>query len=276
MAITTLAGVINGLIPGYYRGKELFSMTGIAPFDIGSSWYNAGYPPAATPNTSGLSGQTVVSNPAGFIFPDPPSGNTYLAALVRCTNGSPTTAPQTSLYVIDRMWENSGLALNTTAAHTINSVAWPARDRNGSTNGDGVFFAAEVSGATTSFLGVTITISYTNSAGVAGRSASTSVTGLSNQGRFYIGTLDAGDVGIRSIQTATCSTASSTGTIHLVAFRVIALFDISQPTDMSVDTDAFSLGMPQLWNGTTLQTLSILSGTTGTDGGPMNVFFTQG
>lgn len=277
MAITTLDGVHNGLLPGIYRGKETATMLATGIFI--SSWYRPGYPPAATPYNpvlgSGMPGQEVNSHPSGFTFPDPVSGTTYLASVQRGYVSNPATATVSSTLLIDRMWQNSGIALNTTAAQTVDSVPWPARDQNGSRDGVGVFLGLEVSGT----MGVptpTVTVSYTNSSGAPGRTGSVTLITISAIGRFYFFSLAAGDVGVRSVQTITFS-ATTSGTVHLVAYRPICLLDNTSTMDVSVDEDAFSMAMPQLWNGTTIQTVSTSSGSSGgQDGDSMTMFFSQG
>jgi hypothetical protein len=117
--------------------------------------------------------------------------------------------------------------VTTITAQTINSVAWPARDKNGATSGDGVYIGLEVSTATGAGASV-ISISYTNSAGTAGRTgtavplyAATSIAGS-----FYVFALQAGDVGVRSVQTYTSTVSMTSGVVHLVAFRILAQVEL--------------------------------------------------
>src|SRR4051812_16106248 len=107
------------------------------------TWFGAGEPGPASSSIAGVGGETLSSTgsqPAGvpgqIPFFDPDGGkNAYLA---KWTMGS---GPATGGYAIlvDRLWQNSGLSATLTTAQTVNSVAWPARDNNGSTNGEGVF-----------------------------------------------------------------------------------------------------------------------------------------
>lgn len=273
MAITTLSGVRNGLLPTVHSVKEGATATTAGVFV--SSWYRTGYPPAAIANTSGLSGEVITSGSNGITFPNPVSGNTYLTAVKKGYLTNPATATMVSTMLIDRLWHNSGIALNTVASQTVNSPTWPARDINGSTNGDGVYIAVEVSN-TFGISQAGISIVYTNSQGVSGRFGGVTVTTLAAAGRIFFLNLNQEDVGVRSVQSVTVSN-STTGTIHLIAYRPIALLDPASTADASVDEDALSLGMPQLWNGTTLQTVSCLSAASGgEDGGLVSVHFSQG
>jgi hypothetical protein len=90
--------------------------------------------------------------------------------------------------------------------------------------------------------------------------------------------LQNGDVGVRSVQTLTLSTTWTGANFNLVAFRFVYLANNSIYNN-STDEDAVNLGLPQLWNGTTLQQLGASFGiATGNSavGGPWNVSFTQG
>jgi hypothetical protein len=77
--------------------------------------------------------------------------------------------------VFDLLWVNTGLTVTTTTAQTVNSVAFPARDIEGTANGDGVGLAILVTTATTNAAAVTtITASYTDNHGNSGRTATIS------------------------------------------------------------------------------------------------------
>lgn len=127
----------------------------------------------------------------------------------------------------DRLWHNSGIVVTTTTAQTINSVAWPARDKNGSTNGAGVYIGLEISTATGAGASV-ISISYTNQDGTAGKTGTATplYAASSIAGSFYRFNLAAGDTGVRSIQTYTSTVSMTSGVVHLVAYRVLASIEL--------------------------------------------------
>lgn len=214
MAITSLDLAIAG-----QRPVEMFSKAVTGTLVAGrpfSPFYLAGVPGAAVAPTPGLAGAALTAY-AGQIPVPPASGNTHLSYLQMTSS-----AQAGGLMLADRLWHNSGFTITAATAQTVNSVAWPARDKNGATLGDGVYLGVEVSTATGA--GVpTITVSYTNSAGVAGRTATNSVATVATSaaGTFYPIGLAAGDTGVRSVQTLTLSATWTSGTIHLVAYRPI-------------------------------------------------------
>lgn len=191
-------------------------------------WYVAGNPLASALSASGLSGATIdgTTKVGAIPFKDAGAGLTKMLAGYSGVSNQAGNA-----FLIDRMWDNSGIVVTTTTAQTINSVAWPARDAAGSTNGEDVLIALEVGTATTNAAAITgITVSYTNSAGTAGRVATLSANSggvgfplNAKVGTFCIFALQAGDTGVRSIQSITLGTSLVTGAVSLVAFRVLGV-----------------------------------------------------
>lgn len=243
MAITTMDGVLAGAEPPNFYYKAL-SGTLVAgrPF---SPFYTAGIPGPAVAPTPGLAGAALTSYGGQIPFTNPPSGFNYLARFV----GS-SSAQAGTLLLCDRLWHNSGITITSTAAQTVNSVTFPARDQNGATLGEGVILGVEVSGATGSGT-PTITVSYTNSDGVAGRTATNIVATAASSpiGTFYPLGLQAGDKGVRSIQSITLSATWTSGTIHLVAYRVLASLSLST-AGASEAVDALTSGMPVMYDNT--------------------------
>lgn len=214
MAITSVDLSIAGEKPLEEYAKAL-SGTLVAgrPF---SPFYLAGIPGAAAAPSPGLAGAALTTY-AGQIPVPAASGNTHLAYF---QGGS--SAQAGGLQLCDRLWHNSGFTITLATAQTVNSVAWPARDKNGSTNGAGVYLGVEVSAATGAGT-PTITVSYTNQDGTAGRTGTNldPTVATSAAGTFYRIGLQAGDTGVRSVQTLTLSATWTSGTIHLVAYRPI-------------------------------------------------------
>lgn len=264
MAITTLQGAIDGLAPITFCQKVGAQSAGALAF---SYWYSAGYPAPATANASGLAGAVCNSSTPGAIpFPTPPAGaNTYLGK-IGGGNYQERTIVGASFHLIDRLWHNSGLSPTLTTAQTVNSVAWPARDSNGTSNGEDVYIALELSTATGAGANVP-TISYTNSDGVAGRTATliSAYGATSRTGSWFVFGLQAGDVGVRSVQTYTNSVSMTSGNVHLVAFRVIHLpthTSCGQGGLLPASDDVLSGCMPRLFDGSCLMwTCTPTSGT---------------
>lgn len=219
MAITSLSGASAGMQYPYEYIKVGSTQTAGKPY---VHFYAAGFPAAATAPSPGMSGAALTTYTGQIPFVNPASGHTRLGRF-SCASGQAGI-----LMLCDRLWHNSGIDVTNTGAQTINSVAWPARDTNGSTNGAEVFVGLEVStvcGAATP----TITASYTNSAGTAGRTSTTLVATTSSApvGSFFPLGLQAGDVGVRSVQTITLSASWLSGVVHLVAFRILAVLELA-------------------------------------------------
>lgn len=277
MAITTLAGVISGLKPTLVTVKD----GGGAANGSGqyvTNWYGAGFPVAATANTSGLSGAALTANVTGqYPFNNPTSGNTYLASTRMCLDNAPFSTAISSKMFVDRLWHNSGIDATSTSAQTINSVTWPARDVDGSTNGKGVYIALEVS-STMGNAYPSVTLSYTNSDGTSGRTASNALGGRVNApvGMIFPFELQAGDVGVRSIQSITFGASWLSGTIHLIAYRPIVMFGLDLASYRSVSDDALTMAMPRLFDNTVLQLFSFANTNGSTGNGKLTLTYTQG
>lgn len=240
MAITTVDQLLAAMLPPVTFAKAVTpSLTAGRPFSL---FYLAGMPGASVAPTPGLAGAALASYAGQLPDPDPVSGkNTHLA---RFQGASTVTG---TLILADRLWHNSGLSLTSTAAQTINSVAWPARDANGTSNGSQVLIGLEVTTATGSGT-PTLTMNYTNSAGVAGRTGTNIFpTGATSAvGSFYPIGLGAADTGVRSIQSFTLSATWTSGAASLVAYREIARLELTSPTVPNA-IDAITSGMPRLY-----------------------------
>lgn len=244
MPILTVNEALAGMqYPRYFQKAVTPTLVSGRPQSL---WPLAGSPGAgaldATLNGVVLSGSSVQI--AGQIpFVDPGVGNTHLA---RFTGQASQPG---SLLLCDRIWHNGGINITLATAQAIVSPAWPSRDGNGAALGDGIILGLGVSVAT----GVgtpTITISYTNSANVAGRSAVNVIAALASSaiGAFYPIGLQAGDVGVRSVQSLTLSATWTSGTINLVAYRVLAVLDLTG-ANIPNAIDPITGGFPRMYNG---------------------------
>jgi hypothetical protein len=245
MAITTLDGALAGMQAMRTFAKAL-SGTVVAGRP-NSAWGTAGLPGAGSFSTS-LAGAALTST-GGLVngqIPhfDPVSGDAYLANLLASSNVAGT------LELCDRLWHNGGFTITSATAQTVNSAAFPARDVAGTTNGDGVLLGLEVSAACGA-AAPTITVSYTNQAGTAGRTA-TNLNATANSpaaGAFYKIGLQAGDTGVRSVQSLTLSASWVSGTINLVAYRPLAVLPLAS-TNVPAPVSPISGGFPILFDGT--------------------------
>jgi hypothetical protein len=261
MAITTADQVLIGMQPARFFHKWPTSYVPEATNVPQSLFYAPGFPGAGATPAAGMAGEAITSL-GGCIQPgNPVSGNQYLAQAY-CASA----AGIGTILICDRLWQNSGIAVTTTTSQTINSVAWPARDINGSTNGEGVYIGIEVRTATTNGSAVgTSTMSYTNSDGTAGRTATLGISfpATSTAGTFIIFALQAGDKGVRSVQSITLATSYGGGAIHLVAFRILSFVGMNGTTmGIPAFADFTQIGLPRVYDNTNIFLVNISSGTT--------------
>lgn len=251
MAITTLDGAIAGTQPSRFIAKAATGTLTVGRWH--SLWANAGLPGAggfdATLNGVALSSSS--ANVAGQIpFSDPVSGSAYLAAMqVNCSQAA-------QVLLVDRLWHNGNIT-NNTSSQAITFSSLPARDNAGTVNGEGVLLAIEVESAT-SATAATITVTYTNSDGTAGRTG-TFITGSAPDGTnagiagaWYPISLQSGDKGVRSVQSLQFGTAFASGTVHLVAYRVIASAGVAS-ANVPQGIDVVTGGLPKMFNGSVPQ-----------------------
>lgn len=244
MAITTLDGVIAGCKPPQFFYKALSGGLGAGrPY---TPFYAAGIPGAAVAPTPGISGEALTSYAGQIPFTNPSAGqSSYLARFVGLSSGQ-----SGQLMLVDRLWHNSGITITSTSPQTVNSVAFPARDQNGTTDGTGVLLGVEVS-STTGTGNPTITVTYTNSDNVGSRTGTgfIATVGTSGTGSFYPIGLQAGDKGVRSVQSLQLSASWTSGTIHLVAYRVLSVIQLGA-SGISTAVDVVTGGMPVMYDNT--------------------------
>lgn len=216
---------------GAYNGRSVgFMKTGTAS-DAAGYWYctskDAGFPGAWAPGTPGLNGRVTdgtTSTDNGCIpIVNPSTGSNFITELQMASNVNH------SHLFFDVLWVNSGIVVTTTTAQAITTPTLPARDINGSTNGEGCMIAMLTTTANTNAAVISnTTISYTNSDGTAGRTATLSaIVGSQIPATPVIGTLiwfnlQAGDKGVRSIQSITLGTSLGAGAVSLMITRDVA------------------------------------------------------
>lgn len=244
MAITTLDGVLAGFQPPRPFAKAITpNLVAGRPHSL---WYLTGSPGPGVADTT-LNG-VVLSSSSALVngqLPhfDPVSGNAYLGRFQ-----AQATQPG-SLLLCDRLWSNGGYTITSTSAQSSTTPTWPARDVAGATNGDGVFIGLEVSVATGAAAPL-LTLNYTNQAGTSGRAATNLDTVVSSSaiGAFYRLGLQAGDTGVRSVQSLTLSASQISGTINLVAYRILAALELTANNTPNA-IDALTAGFPVLYPG---------------------------
>lgn len=226
-----------------------------------STWPLAGIPGAGSFNAT-LNGVTVSSADAGTIHRvNPASGNAYVFRAI----GQSLQAGR--IIIFDRLWHNGGYTITSTAAQNSTTPTWPARcptsatDDTPSTNGWGVELAVEISAATGAGT-PTITVGYTNEAGTAGRTASNYIATVATSaiGAWYPIGWQAGDKGVRSVQSLTLSATWTSGTMNLVAARRIAEIDC----DNTGEINWISGGAARIYDSSALFLVFVPTATTAT------------
>ena len=217
---------------GAYDGFSVPFYKGSTAADAAGYWYctskDAGFPGAWSPGTPGINGRvtdgTGIATDAGCIpIKNPAVGANFLTEL--------TLGAGVNHYNLffDCLWVNSGIVVTTTTAQAIVTPTLPARDVNGTTNGEGCMIGLLTTTANTNAAIITnSTVSYTNSAGVAGRTATlVNLVGMCIPATAVIGnlvwfSLQAGDTGVRSIENITLGTSLVTGAVSLLIARDVA------------------------------------------------------
>jgi len=240
VAITTLDGVLAGMQPPQTSMKVGAATTAGRWY---SPFYVAGLPGAAVAPTPGLSGAALTSYAGQIPWTNPVTGNSYLARLSAACNATGR------LRICDRLWHNSGITTTIATTQTISSAAWPARDSNGSTNGEDIFIGTEITTAMGTGTPI-ITMTYTNPGNAGTKTGTVTFAASQGIGSFLEFALAAGDTGVRSIQSIIQSATGGTGGAYsLVAYRVLAEIDI--PTgNVGTVLDMFGTGFPRLYDNT--------------------------
>ena len=261
MAITTLDGAIAGMRAPQPFLKVGGTMAAVASQRAYTPWYANGNPGASVANAAGVNGDAVT--PADgtavqgrILRTNPVSGNAYIGRLAVSATVAGT------LWLIDRLWHNSGLTVTSTAAQAITPASLPPRSGDGTSNGANVMAAIEWSaagGAGTP----TVTLTYTDQDGNTG--ATGTFTGVASPpaGTFEIFTLAAGDTGIRAPTSFQQSATRTSGTMHLVLFRVLAQVEVTA-ANIGNAIDALTSGLPRIYDDSVLQLVWFPTATTAT------------
>lgn len=256
---------------GAYDGyPAVFMKSGTAADTIGY-WYctskDAGFPGAWSPGTPGINGRVTDGTTSGDFgsipIKNPATGSNYLTEL---TMGASVNH---SHLFFDVLWVNSGIAVTTTTAQSITTPTLPARDVNGTTNGEGCMIAMLTTTANTNAAVISnSTVSYTNSDGTSGRTATlTAIAGSQIPATPVVGTivwfnLQAGDRGVRSIESITLGTSLGAGAVSLMICRDLANIGTSLVNVQF--TRKFSEPGVRLYNGTCMLHCVLASATTAT------------
>jgi hypothetical protein len=256
---------------GAYTGFPVGFMKSGTASDAAGYWYctskDGGFPGAWAPGTPGLNGRntdgTTAADNGCIPIKNPATGANYLTELQMAASVNHSNL------LFDVLWVNSGIVITTTTAQAITQPTLPARDINGTTNGEGCMIALLCTAAVgLAAVASNATVSYTNSDGTAGRTATLSaIVGSQAPATPVIGTLiwfnlAAGDKGVRSIQSITLGTSWVSGTISLMVTRDIATIGTTIP-NVSAQKIIGTPGI-RLYNGSCLLHCVLSSATTAT------------
>lgn len=243
MGFTSLDDLVAGaLAPADQWKRHEFTLP--APL---SSMFHVGEDPGAW-TTAGLSGEALTSAAGQIHVFTAAAGKT-----TRLMGMEIHTTKDGTFYLADRLWQNA-IDPSLTTSQTVNSVAFPARDMDDSTNGRGVMIAMDLLGAIPTGA-CTVTVTYTNSAGTGSRTATLVIPSATTYvSSFFPIPLQAGDVGVRSIQDVTLSAVLATvGQVGMVAYRMLGMVGTRAWMDGARGyVDAFQLGMPKIANNAVL------------------------
>ena len=256
---------------GAYSGFPVGFMKSGTAADAAGYWYctskDAGFPGAWAVGSPGVNGRVTDGTTSGDFgcipIKNPSTGANYVTELQMASSVNH------SHLFFDVLWVNSGLTVTTTTAQSITTPTLPARDINGTTNGEGCMIAILCTAAVgLAAAASNATVSYTNSAGTSGRTATlTGIVGSQAPATPVIGTiiwfnLAAGDKGVQSIQSITLGTSWVSGSISLMICRDIATIGTTIPNVSAQKV----IGTPgiRLYNGTCLLHCVLASATTAT------------
>jgi hypothetical protein len=223
-----------------------------------SHWYALGSPgngvsPATTPGTA------YDDTAGGMFFPDTTSESKHIltfgaVASVNC-----------SLMLYDRLVGVSGINLAATGNNTINSVALPRY--NALPEMAEVEAWLEVTTATATTAPQISMNSYTNESGTAGRAGSTlvfpaSATDIRWMGKLY---LQAGDRGIKSVETVNVSVAGSAGVCNIILLKPLVYLPLIANIWNERDLVIQLAGLPRVYDGATLAIAQLATAATATN-----------
>jgi hypothetical protein len=179
----------------------------------------------ATPNAATAPGAAAAcnANTTGALLQEPKLTSLTNSFFLTQAEISIATTAFTSLMLVDRLSHQSGLSGTSTATQTTNL---PTAALTRYTSGEGVMAALEIYTAIGSTAS-TVTISYTNQAGVSGRTSKPAVIGGASDNtasRFIIIPLQDDDTGIRSVESVTLSATTATaGNFGVTLFKPLMI-----------------------------------------------------
>ena len=163
--------------------------------------------------------------------------------------------------MVDIVGVQGGLAMNSTASQTTNlpTATLPTRV----TGGDGVWMGLQIyaSGGSTD---TTFTVTYTNQAATGGRTSTFAAVSTPVNGDFYMMPLQAGDTGVRSVESVQLSASTGTaGNFGVILFKPLFItmpavgiqdFTHIPGWNTPIDDEAVLTWLPYYYGGVSSQT----------------------
>jgi hypothetical protein len=172
-------------------------------------------------------------------------------------------------FIIDRLSHQSGLSGSITTAQTTNL---PTAALTRYTNGVGVMIGLTIY-TTIGGTAATVTASYTNQAGVSGKTTTVQSIGGSGNNtapRMIFLPLQAGDIGVRSVESVTLTANTGLGgNIGVTLFKILGAVCVDNAQAVSwndIITGGFIGGIPEISDSTHISLLGIFNNTTSTGG----------
>jgi len=281
--LTTYAGQIPFVNPSGGSNTYLARLQGMAS-QAGSLllcdrlWHNSGY--SITTTGAQIIGNPIVSssvaNPTVITCTgNVPFANSDVVSIVGHTGSTPAISGTYTISGVSGATFTIPVSVSVGGSGGSVGIPLPPRDADGTSVGNQVHLGVEVS-ADVGSAAPTLTAIYTNTAGVAGRTNTNLVatTTTSLKGTFYPISLQAGDTGVQLIQSLGLSVSWVSGTISLVAYRILARLELTG-ANIPNAIDAITSGFPRLYDNT-VPFLIFVPNTTTTSNITGSVVWTQG
>lgn len=261
----TYDDIINSISVNGRDQRALFNKTSILTTagNISSMWTAGGSPPGGSFGTA-LTGRSIDNtNAAALQFTN--AGATRFKHAIGWGIGS--TVGLGSIMLYDRVYEYPFTGSVTSGTFSVPTLV--ARDVAGATAGDGLMMWHENFSATAT-TAVTVTPTYTNSAGTGSRTnAYTSLvtaavigTVANPAGKFFL-PLASGDTGVRSIQSYTLSATLTSANQTFVIGRPLGIVPhLSANAYIERDLVLQTASLPRLYDGTAMGLLILANTTT--------------
>lgn len=187
----------------------------------GSASTRDGYPVVQAPPTTATALSYSTHPEYSIRHQESATGDIFVGSVHNHELGSPSNYSPTFGMLIDLLSIQGGLTYSVSTSQTTNlpTATLPTR----ATGGEGVWMAYNAYDATSTSTDHNITISYTNQSATAGRTSTLRHTSTPNDGDFAICPLEAGDTGVRSIESVQLSAAAGTGSFGFILFRPLLM-----------------------------------------------------